>query len=51
MSGAPQGSRETILVVDDNELVLEGVVKILESANFDSSEKLVGGFWLGQFAK
>ena len=34
MSGAPKGSRETILVVDDNELVLEGVVKILESANF-----------------
>ena len=34
MSGAPKGSRETILVVDDNELVLEGVVKILEMANF-----------------
>ena len=34
MSGAPKGSRETILVVDDNELILEAVVKILESANF-----------------
>jgi two-component system, cell cycle sensor histidine kinase and response regulator CckA len=34
MSGASKGSRETILVVDDNELVLEPVVKILERANF-----------------
>jgi PleD family two-component response regulator len=33
MSGT-KGSRETILVVDDNELILEAVVKILESANF-----------------
>ena len=35
MSGTPKGSRETILVVGDNDLVLEGVVKILEMANFN----------------
>ena len=34
MSGAPKRSRESILVVDDNELILAAVVEILERANF-----------------
>jgi DNA-binding NtrC family response regulator len=34
MSGAPKGSRETILVVDDNKIILTAVVEILERANF-----------------
>jgi DNA-binding NtrC family response regulator len=34
MSGAPKRSRETILVVDDNELILAAIVEILERADF-----------------
>jgi len=35
MSGASRGSRETILVVDDNKLVLAVVINILEGAGFE----------------